>query len=96
MLRLNLVAWPPSPVAPASCIAQLSFVDRFGNPAGPAPKVVNLSQGHSDFLDVAGARLVGQFGQRAELRPMVTVYPPVPTVPGAAAMSACAADGGSL
>jgi len=91
VLRLNLVAWPPNPLAPASCSAQLSFVDKLGNPAGPAPKVVNLSQGHADFLDVAGARLVGQFGQRAELRPVVTVFPPVPIVPGAAATSACAA-----
>jgi hypothetical protein len=55
VLRLNLVAWPPTPVAPASCSAQLSFVDKLGNPAGPAPKVVNLSQGHADFLDVAGS-----------------------------------------
>jgi hypothetical protein len=91
VLRLNLVAWPPNPAAPAICNAQLSFVDRLGNPAGPAPKVVNLSQGHADFLDVAGSRLVSQFGQRAELRPVVTVYPPIPIVPGAAATSACAA-----
>lgn len=91
VLRLNLVAWPADPVAPASCIAQLSFVDKLGNPVGPAPKVVNQSQGHADFLDVAGARLVSQFGQRAELRPVVTVFPSTPIVPGAAAPSACAA-----
>ncbi|HTA70095.1 MAG TPA: hypothetical protein VK776_17525, partial [Bryobacteraceae bacterium] len=42
-----------------------------------------LSQGHADFLDMAGASLVGQFGQRAELRPVVTI------LPGAA--SACVA-----
>src|ERR1035438_1687301 len=66
VLRLNIVAWPPDPVA--VCMAQLSFVDKSGNPAGPAPKVVNLSQGHADFLDVAGASLVAQPGQRAELR----------------------------
>jgi hypothetical protein len=83
VLRLNIVAWPPDPVAPVSCMAQLSFVDKSGNAAGPAPKVVNLSQGHADFLDVAGASLVGQFGQPAELRPVVTM------LPGAA--SACAA-----
>jgi hypothetical protein len=85
VLRLNLVAHNPNPVAPASCSAQLSFVDRLGNPAGPAPKVVNLSQGHADFLDVAGERLVSQFVQRAELRPVVTI------LPSAAAPSACAA-----
>jgi hypothetical protein len=85
VLRLNLVAFPPEPVAPASCLAQLSFVDKSGNPAGPAPKMVNLSSGHADFLDVAGASLVRQFGQRAELRPVVTI------LPGAAAPSACVA-----
>lgn len=53
----------------------MSFVDKSGNAAGPAPKVMNLSQGHADFLDVAGASLVGQFGQRAELRPVVTILP---------------------
>jgi len=56
-----------------------------GNAAGPAPKTVNLSTGQADFLDVAGASLVGRFGQRAELRPVVTM------VPGAAAPSSCAA-----
>jgi hypothetical protein len=86
VLRLNVVAWPPNPAVPAICSAQLSFVDKSGNPAGPAPKVVNLSQGHADFLDVAGDRLVSQFGQRAELHPVVTI------VPSAAAPSACAAS----
>jgi hypothetical protein len=81
VLRLNVVAYPPDPV----CIAQLSFVDRMGNAAGPAPKTVNLSTGQADFLDVAGTSLVGRFGQRAELRPVVTM------VPGAAAPSSCAA-----
>lgn len=91
VLRLNVAAFNPTPIAPASCNAQLSFVDKSGNPAGPAPKVVNLSQGHADFLDVAGARLVSQFGQRAELRPVIAVYPSQPVVPGAAVPSACAA-----
>jgi hypothetical protein len=81
VLRLNVVAYPPTPV----CIAQLSFVDKSGNPAGPAPRTVNLSSGHADFLDVAGAQLVSQFGQRAELRPVVAI------LPGAAAPSACVA-----
>jgi hypothetical protein len=85
VLRLNLVAWPPSPIAPGPCLAQLSFVDQSGNPAGPAPKAVNLSSGHADFLAVAGASLVRQFGQRAELRPVVAI------LPGAAAPSVCAA-----
>jgi hypothetical protein len=86
VLRLNLVAYPPTPVAPASCSAQLSFVDKSGNPAGPAPKVVNLSQGHADFLDVTGVNLVAQPGQRAELRPVVTM------LPGAASVCAATAE----
>ena len=81
VLRLNLVAVNPGP-----CIAHLSFVDKLGNPAGPAPKMVNLSLGQADFLDVAGARLVAQFGQRAELRPVVTIV-----TTGAAAPTVCAA-----
>jgi len=81
VLRLNVVVYPPDPI----CMARLSFVDKSGNPAGPAPKTVNLSSGHADFLDVAGAQLVSQFGQRAELRPVVTI------LPGAAAPSACVA-----
>ena len=91
VLRLNVVAWPPDPIRGTVCLAQLSFADRLGNPAGPAPKVVNLTTGHADFLDIAGASVVGQFGLRAELRPVVTVYPPTPIVPGAAATSVCAA-----
>jgi hypothetical protein len=66
-------------------MAQLSFVDKSGNPAGPAPKTVNLSPGHADFLDVAGANLVARFGERAELRPVVAI------VPSAAAPSVCSA-----
>jgi hypothetical protein len=88
VLRLNLVAWPPTPITPSvSCSAQLSFVDKLGNPAGPAPKVVNLSLGQADFLDVAGARLVTQFGQRAELRPVVTIV-----TTGAATVCAATAE----
>jgi hypothetical protein len=86
VLRLNLVAANPIPINPGPCIAKLSFVDKLGNPAGPAPKMVNLSLGQADFLDVAGARLVAQFGQRAELRPVVTIV-----TTGAAAPAVCAA-----
>jgi len=68
VLRLNVVAFPPSP-----CVAQLSFVDRSGNQAGPAPKFVNLSPGQADHLDVAGNTLVAQLGQRADLRPVIAV-----------------------
>ena len=79
VLRLNVVAVPPN-----ACVAQLSFVDKFGNPASPGPKPVNLSPGQADHLGVAGNILVPQFGQRAELRPVIAI------APGAAA-SLCAA-----
>jgi len=79
VLRLNVLASPPNP-----CIAQLSFVDKQGNPAGPSPKIVYLSPGQTDHLDVAGSSLTPAFGQRAELRPVVSM------LPGAAA-STCAA-----
>ena len=86
VLRLNLVTFNPIPITPSvSCSAQLSFVDKNGHPAGPAPKLVNLSLGQADFLDVAGARLVAQFGQRAELRPVVTISAAAPAVCAATA-----------
>jgi hypothetical protein len=86
VLRLNLVAVNPEPLRGVLCSALLSFVDQLGHLlAVPAPKLVNLSLGQADFLDVAGARLVAQFGQRAELRPVVTI------TPGAAAPGGCAA-----
>jgi hypothetical protein len=85
VLRLNVVAWPPGPIGGVVCVARLSFVDKLGNAAGPAPKMVNLSSGHADFLDVAGASLVAHFGQRAELRPVVTMLPGAPSVCAATA-----------
>ena len=85
VLRLNIVEWPPSPVRGVICVAQLSFVDKLGNAAGSAPKMVNLSSGHADFLDVAGASLVAHFGQRTELRPVVTMLPGAPSVCAATA-----------
>jgi hypothetical protein len=79
VLRLNVTAFPPSP-----CVAQLSFVDRSGNPVGPAPKSVNLRPGQADHLDIAGNSLVPQLGQRAELRPVIAIA-------SGAAASQCAA-----
>jgi hypothetical protein len=51
---------------------------------------VNLTTGHADFLDVAGAILVRQFGQRAELLPVVTI------LPGAAGAVGVRCHGGGL
>lgn len=68
-VRLNVVAFPPTP-----CIGQIGFADRNGTPVGPS-KAVQLSAGpgQATFLDLPGNALVSAFGQRAEVRPVVTV-----------------------
>jgi hypothetical protein len=68
-VRLNVVAFPPTP-----CIGQIGFSDRNGTPTGPS-KAVQLSAGpgQATFLDLPGNALVSAFGQRAEVRPVVTV-----------------------
>lgn len=66
-LRLNVVAYPPDP-----CIGQISFADRNGNPIG-APRAVQLSAGSATFLDLPGSAVVTAFGQRAAVRPVVTL-----------------------
>jgi hypothetical protein len=63
-LRLNVEA-PPSSV----CNAQLSFVDRNGQPIPTPYKTVNLNPGQADSLDISAASLGVQFGRRVELRP---------------------------
>jgi hypothetical protein len=63
-----VVAFPNGP-----CKAQLSFVDRNGVPQPPPTKIVNLNPGQADFLDVSAASLGLRFGQRVELRPVVTL-----------------------
>ena len=67
-VRLNVVAYPPTP-----CIGQIGFADRNGNPTGTS-KAVQLSAGpgQATFLDLPGSLLVSAFGQRAEVRPVVT------------------------
>jgi hypothetical protein len=68
-VRLNVVAFPPAP-----CIGQIGFTDRNGKPTGTS-KAVQLSAGpgQATFLDLPGSLLVSAFGQRAEVRPVVTV-----------------------
>lgn len=73
-LRLNVQA-PPS----GSCNAQLSFVDKNGQPV-PDPftnsdgvKPVNLNPGQADSLDLNANTLVSRFGERVEVRPVVTL-----------------------
>jgi hypothetical protein len=68
-VRLNVVAFPPVP-----CIGQIGFADKNGNQIG-TPKAVQLSSGpgQATFLDLPGSVLVSALGQRAEVRPVVTV-----------------------
>ena len=84
-VRLNVVAWPPSPVYPPTpCIAQLSFADKNGNPVGET-KDVNLSPGEAAFLDLPGSalfpseRFFDGFGQHVEVHPIVTLAVGAPT-----------------
>ena len=83
VLRLNVVAYPPSPAYPPNpCVAALSFADRNGNAVGPAT-TVSLNPGQSASLDLNGGAVVTRlgtssfplFGQRAEVRPVVTLVP---------------------
>src|SRR5258708_20037452 len=57
-LRLNISAWPPSPVFPPVpiCIAQLSFANSSGAPVGPA-NTVNLGPGQAAFPPLTGSPL---------------------------------------
>jgi hypothetical protein len=69
VVRLNILA------GAGGCAAMLGFRDKNGVPSGPADKPVTLSAGQSDFLDLVGSSLVSGFGQRAEVRPVVTMTP---------------------
>ena len=67
-VRLNVVAWPPDP-----CIGTIGFADANGNQIGNS-KPVQLAAGQgATFLDLPGSAVVSALGQRAEVRPFVTV-----------------------
>jgi hypothetical protein len=63
-VRLNVVAYPPTP-----CIGTISWVDKNGAPIGTS-LAVQLASGDATHLDLPGG---GALGQRAEVRPVVTV-----------------------
>jgi hypothetical protein len=63
-VRLNVVAFPPTP-----CIGTIDWADTNGNPIGTS-LAVQLSAGEATHLDQPGG---GALGQRAEVRPVVTV-----------------------
>jgi len=63
-VRLNVVAFPPNP-----CIGTISWGDGNGNAIGTS-LAVQLAGGQATHLDLPGG---GAFGQRADVRPVVTV-----------------------
>jgi hypothetical protein len=84
-LRLNVVAYPPSP-----CNATIGFLNHDGVVPPPQPvKSVSLSPGQSDFVDLTAAALGIQPGGRPEFQPVVSLTPQ--PLPGAAP-SVCAAS----
>ena len=70
VLRLNVVAFPPNP-----CSAAIGFLNSGGLPTPQPDKTVYLNPGEAAFIDLPAALLGLQFGQRAELQPVVTLQP---------------------
>jgi hypothetical protein len=71
VLRLNVVAYPPVP-----CSATIGFLNSNGQAPQPNPdKTVYLNPGEAGFIDLPAGALGLQFGQRAEMQPVVTLQP---------------------
>ena len=70
VLRLNVVAFPPDP-----CSATIGFLGANGSPQPAPDKTVFLNPGEAAFVDLPAGLLGLQFGQRAELQPVVTLQP---------------------
>jgi hypothetical protein len=69
VLRLNVVAYPPSP-----CSATIGFLNHNGQWPQPNPdKTVFLNPGEADFIDLPAAALGIQAGARREFQPVVTL-----------------------
>lgn len=68
-LRLNAEGISSDPAVP--CVVQLSFADGSANVLSAGP-VLTLNQGQISFLELNGNSLVGRFGQRVQVRPVLT------------------------
>jgi hypothetical protein len=68
-VRLKVTA-----AAEHSCSAQLGFVDRTGNPIGPAAQV-SLQAGQSTAVELPSSAVLKEHGERAEIQPRVTPDP---------------------
>jgi hypothetical protein len=82
--NINL-ATPPDPELPPPCRATLAFVDVDGDtlvrPDGtPVSRDVVLEAGHSAFLQVRPGAFLGKDETRLDLRPIIFVAPPDPTI----------------
>ena len=84
VLRLNVVAYPPSP-----CMATIGFRNANGQvPQSEPDKTVSLSPGQSAFIDLPASALGIAFGARREFQPVVTLQPqPEPFAPNACGAS---------
>jgi hypothetical protein len=84
ILRLNVVAYPPSP-----CLATIGFRNANGQVPSPEPdRTVSLAPGQSAFLDLPASALGIAFGARREFQPVVTLQPqPQPDAPNACGAS---------
>jgi hypothetical protein len=87
VLRLNVVAYPPSP-----CRATIGFLNSNGQVPQPLPdKTVSLNPGEAAFIDLPASVLGIQFGGRREFQPVVTLFPQ-PEPDANAAPNACGAS----
>lgn len=88
-LRLNLVAYPPSPGFPTDpCMAVMGFQDSFGNPLGTT-QTVTLAVGQSASLTLNGDTLTKKIGTRVEVQPTIVTegtYPPTSCIASAEVM----------
>lgn len=85
-IRLTAFALPPDP-----CVATLGFQDVNGSPVGPVLPV-NLSPGHAASLDLRAEALSLRLGQRAEIRPVVTITSGISAAGSNVQLSACPAS----
>jgi len=69
-VRLNVEGISSNANAP--CQAQLSFVDVNGNPLSTGPSLT-LNQGQTSYFELNGNNLVSGFGQRVQVRPLITM-----------------------
>ena len=68
-VRLNVEGISSDASVP--CQAQLSFLDANGNTLSAGPSVT-LNQGQTSYFELNGNTLVSAFGQRVQVRPLIT------------------------